>query len=90
MDSTTRIAVGPGTLGKGALRGPASWGADLSLSKNFSLGEKLKLQFRTDMFNATNHVNYNGPNTNLNSSTFGEISGAGAMRVIQLNAKLVW
>ena len=90
MDSTTRIAVQPGTLGKGALRGPASWGVDLSLSKNFSLGEKLKLQFRTDMFNATNHVNYNGPNTNLNSSTFGEISGAGAMRVIQLNAKLVW
>jgi hypothetical protein len=40
------------------------------------------------MFNATNHVNYGSPGANLNSATFGEITSAGGMRVIQLNAKL--
>jgi hypothetical protein len=42
------------------------------------------------MFNATNRVNYSAPSTNVNDATFGEISGAGGMRVVQLNAKLRW
>jgi hypothetical protein len=61
---------------------------DISLAKNFKPSEKVNLQFRADMFNATNHVNYGGPNTGLNSATFGQISSAGGMRVVQLNAKL--
>ncbi|MEJ7609078.1 MAG: hypothetical protein WKF37_23095 [Bryobacteraceae bacterium] len=47
-------------------------------------------QFRTDMFSALNRVNYSGPTTGFNSATFGQISGAGGMRVMQLNAKLSW
>jgi hypothetical protein len=70
------------------LRGPASWTTDASVSRNFKVGEKTTFQFRADMFNATNRVNYSGPTTNLNAATFGQISGTGAMRVIQLNAKL--
>ena len=90
VDPNTRIAIRPGNLGNGAVRGPSRWTTDLSLAKNFNVTESLKLQFRADMFNATNHVNYGGPSTNLNSSTFGEINGAGDMRVIQLNAKIAW
>ncbi|MGH9627525.1 MAG: TonB-dependent receptor domain-containing protein, partial [Bryobacteraceae bacterium] len=90
VDAGTRIAVRPGNLGMGALRNPGTWSTDISLAKNFRLTERVSLQFRTDMFNATNHVNYNGPSSNLNSATFGEINGAGGMRVVQLNAKLRW
>ena len=90
VDPVTRIAVRPGNLGNGAVRGPSNWGVDFSLAKNFRLREQMNLQFRTDMFNSLNHVNYNGPSTGLNSATFGEISGAGGMRVIQLNAKITW
>jgi hypothetical protein len=90
VDSRTRIAVRPGNLGNGAVRGPGSWSTDLSLAKNFRLTESVSLQFRTDMFNATNRVNYSNPSTNVNAATFGEISGAGGMRVVQLNAKLRW
>jgi len=90
VNSLTRIAVRPGNLGVGAFRGPATWSTDFSLAKNFRLGEQVNLQLRTDMFNATNHVNYSGPNGNLSSATFGEISGVGGMRVMQLNAKLNW
>lgn len=90
LNPQTRIAVRPGTLGAGALRNPATWSTDVSLAKNFRVSEGVSLQFRTDMFNATNHVNYNSPATNLDSATFGEINGVGGMRVVQLNAKLRW
>ncbi len=88
VNPVSRIAVRPGNLGNGSLRNPATWSTDLSIAKNFKLREQMSLQFRTDMFNATNHVNYNGPNANLSSATFGEINSAGGMRSIQLNAKL--
>jgi hypothetical protein len=88
VDANTRIAIRPGNLGNGAVRGPSNWSVDFSLAKNFRLGEDIRLQFRTDLFNAFNHVNYNAPATGINSATFGEISGVGGMRVIQLNAKL--
>ena len=83
----SRIAIRPGNLGNGSVRGPATWSTDISLAKNFRVTEKSNLQFRADMFNATNHVNYGGPAAGLNSAVFGQISGAGGMRVVQLNAK---
>lgn len=89
-DPVTRIAVRPGNFGVGVGRGPENWLIDMSLVKNFRLTERLDLQIRIDMFNATNRVNYSAPSTNVNDATFGEISGAGGMRVVQLNAKLRW
>jgi hypothetical protein len=88
LDAKTRIAIRPGNLGNGALRSPATWSMDASIARNFQLSERYNVQFRADMFNSTNHVSYNGPNAGFNNATFGEISGAGGMRVIQLNAKL--
>jgi len=34
---------------------------DLGIQKNFSLTERFKLQFRTEMFNAFNHPNFDNP-----------------------------
>ena len=90
VDPGTRIAIRPGNLGNGAVRGPGSWTTDLNLSRNFRLNERMKLQVRADMFNALNHVNLNGPSTGLNGATFGEINGAGAMRVVQINGRVQW
>jgi hypothetical protein len=90
VDPNTRIAIRPGNLGNGAVRSPGSWTADLNLSRNFALTERLRLQIRADMFNALNHVNLNGPSTGLNGATFGEINGAGGMRVIQFNGRVQW
>src|SRR5207247_1494534 len=39
-------AVRPGTLGRGALRGIASWNLDLSMAKNMKLAERTQLQLR--------------------------------------------
>src|SRR5262249_52351719 len=54
VDPTTRIAIRPGNLGNGAVRGPGSWTTDIALSKNFKVQEHVNLQIRADMFNATN------------------------------------
>jgi hypothetical protein len=72
------------------LRGPGSIGFDAGLSKNFTLHESWKLQFRSEFFNVMNHVNPNNPNTALNSAQFGRITGVGTPRVGQLALKLTF
>jgi len=89
-DPRTRIAVRPGNVGNGVVRNPATWSVDFALSKNIQLGEQFRLQIRADMFNFLNHVNYSGPSGGRSGATFGEINGAGGMRVAQLNARLSW
>jgi hypothetical protein len=86
----TRIAVRSGNTAVGIMRNPATWTVDFSLSKNIRVRENVNLQFRADMFNSLNHVNYGGPSSGLDAATFGEINGAGGMRVVQLNMRLAW
>ena len=69
--------------------GQASW--DLSLLKNFSLGEKAAAQFRAEAYNAWNHTNFNAPNTAPTNSAFGRITGtAGDARNWQFALKLTY
>jgi hypothetical protein len=79
-----------GNSGDGILRGPglASW--DLSLFKNFPIKETMRFQFRWEMFNAFNHVNYQNPSTNTGDARFGKISSALTARQMQLALKLVF
>ncbi len=56
------------------LRGPGYWTVDAALLKNIRLTERLGLQFRAEAFNMFNRENFNPPNTNINSSTFGVLS----------------
>ncbi len=77
-----------GNVGKGFLRGPSSFSWDVGAIKNFTLTERLKLQFRAEFFNVFNHVNLNDPSASVNSSTFGRINAAGDPRIGQLALKL--
>lgn len=77
-----------GNIGKNAVRGPAAVNFDLSLSRNFQLRERARLEARAEAFNAINHANYNNPTTSLNSSNFGRILGAGDPRILQFAMKL--
>jgi hypothetical protein len=81
-------AVRPGSLGWGSVRGPGFWNVNLSLGKNFTIAEKVKLQIRSDMFNAFNKANYTGVTTSINSSTFGQARSTRGQRVIQLNGRI--
>ncbi len=77
-----------GDAPRNLLRGPKSITTDLSLMKNFRIGAGAQFQFRAEIFNAFNNVNYGNPNGVFGSTAFGRISSAGGMRQIQLGGKV--
>lgn len=77
----------PGTIGRMAIQVPGVMNIDLGLAKNFAITERVRFQFRADMFNAANHTNLGGLSTNIQAGNFGRLTSAGA-RVIQLNGRL--
>jgi hypothetical protein len=79
-----------GTAGVGIIQGPGRYLWDISLRKRLSAGEKVRLQFQADFFNAFNMLNLNNPNVTTSSSAFGTISGTAPGRNIQLGFKLTF
>ncbi len=78
-----------GNAGRGILRGPGNKNLDLAIFKNFPFHEgKIRLQVRTEMYNAFNHIVLNNPGTTLGASSFGQITGDAGPRLIQFGAKL--
>lgn len=68
FDPTTPDSQGrQGNLGRNAFRGFGAIQVDMSLSRDFHLGDRWKLQFRTDAFNILNHPNFSNPIANLAS-----------------------
>jgi outer membrane receptor protein involved in Fe transport len=63
-----------GSLPRNALRGPGRTNLDMSLTKTFSIRERLELELRGDAFNIFNHTEFANPNVNINDPTFGQIS----------------
>jgi Carboxypeptidase regulatory-like domain/TonB dependent receptor len=58
---TGDFVTNPKAVSRNFLRGPAFFQWDFSMAKNFALTEKVKLQFRTDLFNILNHPNFANP-----------------------------
>lgn len=58
----------------GALRGPISFQDDVSVIKDFPVRDTVTLQFRLEAFNVLNKVQFNLPNQQFNSATFGQIT----------------
>ncbi len=54
-------APGANGMGRNTLEAPGYWNFDLGIHKRFDLTERFKLQFRTEMFNALNHPNFDNP-----------------------------
>jgi hypothetical protein len=51
-----------GTMGRNIFRDTGFRNVDLSVSKNFKFGERMKAQFRVETFNIFNHPNFANPN----------------------------
>ncbi|PYV07772.1 MAG: hypothetical protein DMG23_15335, partial [Acidobacteria bacterium] len=79
-----------GNSGRSILDGPGFQNWDIGLLKDFSLGEKLRMQFRAEFFNAFNQAHFNDPRRNITSSTVGKIFGAHEPRNIQFGVKFIW
>ena len=68
--------------------GPGYQNWDLAGIKNFRIWESVNFQFRAEFFNAFNHVNPYAPGSNMDTSNYGQITGAHEPRRIQFGAKL--
>jgi len=80
-----------GNMGRNSLVGPGLFNADAALMKDFRIAGDRRLQFRWEVFNATNHPSYGLPNTNLSSVDFGKIRGTvSAPRQMQFGVKFVF
>jgi outer membrane receptor protein involved in Fe transport len=74
-----------------SLDGPGYKNVDASIFRDFAINERVRFQFRGEATNVFNHVNLNNPGGTLSStSSFGVISGASPMRVLQIGARLLF
>jgi len=55
-----------GDLPRNALRGPGFWQADLIFNKRIPLTERVRMEFRTEVFNLFNKTNFALPSSTLN------------------------
>jgi hypothetical protein len=90
-----------GNVGRNALRGPDTVNLDMALSRTFKFGERFSVQARGEAFNILNHANFVGSispaglvsayttmNTNLSSSSFGQVQATFDPRILQFALKL--
>jgi hypothetical protein len=93
---TNTAAATFGSCSRDNLRNPWRGTQDFSVFKFFPIREKTNLEFRTEMFNAPNHVVLGGPGAGWGngssptpSGSFGKITGTStSMRQIQFALKL--
>jgi len=90
-----------GNIGRNALYGPGFGSVDFSVFKTTQIRERLRAEFRAEIFNLFNRVNYANPSTTFSSSSFGQITstrnggsapglGFGEPRNTQLGLRLVF
>jgi hypothetical protein len=86
FDPTCYEAQAPGFLGnvkRDSLPGPGTFSADLSITKDTKITERLNMQFRTECFNCFNHFNVGGTLT----GTLGGINQAGNLSGVSLGSQ---
>lgn len=80
-----------GDLGRNTLYRPGLVNLDFSVFKDFPIKERLKFQFRAEMFNFFNHPNFANPGNTFGTSSFGNITSTVTdNRDIQFGGKLIF
>lgn len=79
-----------GDVGRNTLIGPGAWNIDSGFVKLTPITERVRSEFRVEMFNLFNHPNFNNPTANETSGNFGRILGASSPRVLQFALKLTF
>ena len=75
----------------GTVRSPGMNNANATLSKDFRLAERVRVQFRAEMFNVMNHPVFSGPNTSFGNANFGIVSSqANLNRQMEFVAKFLF
>ena len=96
FDTDAFEAPPAGTFGnspRNVLLGPGIFNLDAGLHRVFTFGERWRMQFRAEAFNAFNHTNFTTPpagsaSTTKGSANFGRILAAAPARILQVSLKL--
>jgi hypothetical protein len=66
---------------------------DMNVAKNFTIWERLRLQYRAEMYNALNRVQFGRANSTFGDTNFGRVTGTApgnAARTIQMALRLTF
>ena len=93
------ITPGPslGNLGRNVVTGPGFNNIDFSIIKNIKAGERIRVEFRVELFDLLNHANFGQPGNVVGSPGFGRITNtrmptgeSGSSRQAQFGIKLTF
>jgi Carboxypeptidase regulatory-like domain/TonB dependent receptor len=86
-----------GSLGRNVVIGPGFQNVDFSVLKKTNITERLRTEFRAEIFDLFNHANFGQPGAVVGSATFGQItntrfptSDSGSSRQLQFALKLIF
>lgn len=78
-----------GSLGLSSVIGPRFINVDFSTIKKTRITETMNVEFRAEIFNLFNNVNYDNPDLDVNSANFGRITSiVGRPRLMQFAIRL--
>jgi hypothetical protein len=77
-----------GNVGRNTITGPNVVGFDANAIKRVRVTEGKELEFRLDIVNVLNHPNFANPVTNINSTSFGQITSATGSRRFTFTARV--
>jgi hypothetical protein len=76
-----------GYAGRNIIAGPGDFTFDAGLAKSFTIADRHNLRFRVQATNLLNRPQFTQVDTNLNSLSYGQITGVRAMRTIQIGVR---
>ena len=86
-----------GNLGRNVIIGPGFNNTDFSITKNTQVNERMRVQFRAEIFDLFNHPNFGQPGNVVGSPNFGRITSTrfptgelGSSRQVQFGIKLLF
>jgi hypothetical protein len=74
-------------VGRNTIIGPGTVQFDMAISKNIQLKEMQGMELRLSASNVFNTVHFTQIDSTFGSPTFGQVTGAGAMRKAQVTAR---
>jgi hypothetical protein len=95
FDNNIQSAADPtgvplGTIGnapRSICCGPGIYNTDMSFNKSTQLGERLRMEFRADIFNIWNHAQFTSVDGLLGDATFGRVLHVRDPRLVQFALK---
>jgi hypothetical protein len=80
--------TGPyGNASRNSIPGPGTVSNSMALSKTVQMGDTRSMEIRATASNVFNTVQYSGVDTNVVSTTFGQVISVGSMRSFQFTGR---